>query len=246
MQRYIEIVLKSHKNHQINFAPYINQLLPLRSMKRYLSEYLATFILLFTGMGSVIVDQTMGEALGLPGIAAVWGLVIIALIYAFGDISGAHLNPAVTVAFAVDKRFEWKEVPFFVIAQLAGALSASLLLKFLFPASDTLGITRPAGREVQSFILEVLMAFIIMMVILRVSVGAKEKGITAGIAIGATVWLLVLFGGPVSGTSLNPTRSLAPALVSGHFDSLWIYLTAPFIGMISAVYAHRVLHNEAM
>lgn len=188
----------------------------------------------------------MGGALGLPGIAAVWGFVIIALIYAFGDISGAHLNPAVTVAFAVDKRFEWKEVPFFVIAQLAGALSASLILHFLFPASETLGITQPSGSAAQSFILEVIMTFIIMMIILRVSVGAKEKGITAGIAIGATVWFLVLFGGPVSGTSLNPTRSLAPALVSGHFDGLWIYLTAPFIGMIAAVYAHRVLHNEAM
>ncbi|MBS1611641.1 MAG: aquaporin [Bacteroidetes bacterium] len=215
-------------------------------MKRYLSEFLATFILLFTGTGSVIVHQTMGETLGLPGIAAVWGLVIIALIYAFGDISGAHLNPAVTVAFAVDKRFEWKEVPFFIMAQFAGAVAASLTLHFLFPASDTLGITKPAGSDMQSFILEVIMTFIIMMIILRVSVGAKEKGITAGIAIGATVWLLVLFGGPVSGCSLNPTRSLAPALVTGHFEGLWIYLTAPFIGMISAVFAHRVLHNEAM
>ena len=218
----------------------------LHFMKRYLSEYLATFILIFCGTGSVVVHQTMGGALGLPGIAAVWGFVIIALIYAFGDISGAHLNPAVTVAFAVDKRFEWKEVPFFLLAQLAGALSASIFLKFLFPASDTLGITQPAGSNAQSFILEVVMAFIIMMVILRVSVGAKEKGITAGLAIGATVWFLVLFGGPVSGTSLNPTRSLAPALVSGHFNALWIYLTAPFIGMLAAVYAHRVLHNEAM
>lgn len=218
----------------------------LHFMKRYLSEYLATFILIFCGTGSVVVHQTMGEALGLPGIAAVWGFVIIALIYAFGDISGAHLNPAVTVAFAVDKRFEWKEVPFFLLAQLAGALSASMLLKFLFPANDTLGITQPAGSNAQSFILEVVMAFIIMMVILRVSVGAKEKGITAGLAIGATVWFLVLFGGPVSGTSLNPTRSLAPALVSGHFNALWIYLTAPFLGMLAAVYAHRVLHNEAM
>lgn len=215
-------------------------------MKRYLSEYLATFILIFCGTGSVVVHQTLGGALGLTGIAAVWGFVIIALIYAFGDISGAHLNPAVTVAFAVDKRFEWKEVPFFIMAQFAGAVGASLTLHFLFPASTTLGITKPAGSDMQSFILEVIMTFIIMMIILRVSVGAKEKGITAGIAIGATVWLLVLFGGPVSGCSLNPTRSLAPALVTGHFEGLWIYLTAPFIGMISAVFAHRILHNEAM
>ncbi len=129
-------------------------------MKRYLSEYLATFILIFTGTGSVIVHQTMGEALGLPGIAAVWGLVIIALIYAFGDISGAHLNPAVTVAFAVDKRFEWKEVPFFIGSQLAGALTASMALHFLFPTSDTLGITHPSGSNAQTFVLEIIMTFI--------------------------------------------------------------------------------------
>lgn len=214
-------------------------------MKKYLSEFLGTFILLFVGTGAVIVNQQT-SALGLPGIAAVWGLVIIALIYAFGDISGTHINPAVTVAFAVDKRFEWKEVPAYLVSQLLGALAASGLLRFLFPANQTLGITQPLpGGELQSFILEVVMTFILMMVILRVSTGAKEKGITAGIAIGATVWLLVLFAGPISGTSLNPTRSLGPAIISGNMQSLWIYLTAPFLGALAAVFAHRVLSRES-
>jgi aquaporin Z len=214
-------------------------------MKRYLSECIGTFILLFVGTGSVIVDQQT-HALGLVGIATVWGLVIIALIYAFGDISGTHINPAVTVAFAIDKRFEWKDVPAYLGSQLLGALLASGLLHFLFPDNKTLGITQPLpGGEVQSFILEVVMTFILMMIILRVSTGAKEKGITAGIVIGATVWLLVLFGGPISGASLNPTRSIAPAIISGNFQSLWIYLTAPFAGTLLGVVVHRLLHNES-
>lgn len=214
-------------------------------MKKYLSECIGTFILLFVGTGSVIVNQQTG-ALGLMGIATVWGLVIIALIYAFGDISGTHINPAVTVAFAVDKRFEWKEVPAYLGSQLLGAFMASGLLRFLFPDNKTLGITQPLpGGEMQSFILEVVMTFILMLIILRVSTGAKEKGITAGIVIGATVWLLVLFGGPISGASLNPTRSIAPAVISENLQNLWIYLTAPFAGTILAVFVHRLLHNES-
>ena len=214
-------------------------------MKKYLSECIGTFILLFVGTGSVIVDQQT-HALGLVGIATVWGLAIIALVYAFGDISGTHINPAVTVAFAVDKRFEWKEVPAYLGSQLLGAFLASGLLHFLFRDSKTLGITQPLpGGEMQSFILEVVMTFILMMVILRVSTGAKEKGITAGIVIGATVWLLVLFGGPICGTSLNPTRSIAPAIVSGNIQNLWIYLTAPFVGAILGVLVHRLLINES-
>lgn len=212
-------------------------------MKKYLTEAIGMFILVFVGTGSVVVEMETA-ALGLPGIAAVWGLVIIALIYAFGDISGTHINPAVTVAFAVDKRFSWSEVPAYLFAQLIGAFGASLLLHFLFPLANNLGVTQPSGSELQSLILETIMTFILMIVILRVSVGAKEKGITAGIAIGGTVWLLVLFGGPVSGTGLNPTRSLAPALVTGNFNALWLYILGPFLGAIAAVFVHRLIHSE--
>lgn len=211
-------------------------------MKKYLSEALGTFILIFAGTGCVIVNTQTNGALGLPGIAAVWGLLIIALIYAFGDISGTHLNPVVTVAFAVDKRFEWKEVPAYLGSQFTGALTGSLALHLLFPDDTRLGVTQPSGSESQAFIMELIMTFILMIVILRVSVGAKEKGITAGIAIGGTVWLLVLFGGPVCGTSLNPTRSLAPAIVTGNMNAIWVYLTAPFAGALSAVFVHKLLH----
>ena len=214
-------------------------------MKKYLAEVIGTFILLFVGTGCVVVEQQTG-ALGLTGIATVWGLVIIALIYAFGDISGTHLNPAVTVAFAVDKRFEWKEVPAYLVAQFIGAISASVLLHSLFPENKTLGITQPSGTILQAFILETVMTFILMLIILRVSVGAKEKGITAGIAIGGTVWFVVLVGGPMCGTSLNPTRSLAPAIVTANFQSLWLYMVAPFVGALSAVLVHRILHSEPL
>lgn len=213
-------------------------------MKKYLSEFIGTFILVFAGTGVVIVDQQTGGAVTLTGIAACWGMIIVATVYAFGDISGNHINPAVTIAMAVDKRFEWKEVPAFLIAQLLGAFGASLLLHFLFPDNTTLGATQPEGSVIQSFIMEVIMTFILLLVILRVSTGSKEKGITAGLVIGATVGFLVLFGGPVSGTSLNPTRSLAPAIVSGNMNALWIYLTAPIIGAVGAVFAHRVLHTK--
>lgn len=214
-------------------------------MKKYLSEFIGTFILLFAGTGVVVVHQLNNGVVTLPGIAACWGLIIIATVYAFGDISGNHINPAVTIAFAVDKRFEWKEVPGYLTAQLLGAVAASFTLHLLFPENLTLGLTQPSGPWYQSFILEVIMTFILMMVILRVSTGAKEKGITAGIVIGATVWFLVLFGGPVSGCSLNPTRSLAPAIVTMNFANLWIYLTGPFAGALLAVLVHRVLHEEA-
>jgi aquaporin Z len=213
-------------------------------MKKYLSEFIGTFILVFAGTGVVIVNQEMNGVVTLAGIAACWGLIIIATVYSFGDISGNHINPAVTLAFAFDKRFEWKEVPFYLTAQLAGALTASGLLRFMFPSNKNLGITLPSGSWQQAFLLEIVMTFMLLMVILRVSTGAKEKGITAGIVIGATVWFLVLFGGPVSGTSLNPTRSLAPALVSGNLHYLWIYLTAPFSGALFAVVVHRVLHSN--
>ncbi len=213
-------------------------------MKKYLSEFIGTFILIFAGTGVVIVNQEMADVVTLPGISACWGLIILATVYAFGDISGNHINPAVTIAFAVDKRFEWKEVPPYIIAQLLGAFSASLLLHFLFPASAGLGLTQPSGSIMQSFILEVVMTFILLLVILRVSTGAKEKGITAGIVIGSTVAFLVLFGGPVSGTSLNPTRSIAPAVIAGNFNALWVYIVAPVVGAVLAVLVHRVIHTE--
>lgn len=204
-------------------------------MKRLFAEYLGTFALVFAGTGAIVINHASHGAITHAGIALTFGLIVLAMIYTFGDVSGAHLNPAVTTAFAVARRFPWRTVPAYIAAQLAGAVSASALLRALFPTDATLGATLPAGSAVQSFILEVVLTLLLMVVILSVSTGAKEKGITAGIAIGAVIALEAMFAGPICGASMNPTRSLAPALVSGHLEHLWIYLAGPMLGAALAV-----------
>jgi aquaporin Z len=204
-------------------------------MRKLLAELLGTFTLVFAGTGAIVINHASGGAIGHAGIALTFGLVVLAMIYTFGDVSGAHLNPAVTMAFAGAGRFPWREVPCYVLAQAAGAFGASGLLRALFPNDVTLGATFPSGTVGQSFILEFVLTAILMLTILSVSTGAKEKGVTAGIAIGAVIALEAMFAGPISGASMNPLRSLAPAVVSGHTEHLWAYLTAPLAGAFLAV-----------
>ena len=200
-----------------------------------LAEFLGTFALVFAGTGAIVINDSSGGVIGHAGIALTFGLVVLAMIYTFGDVSGAHLNPAVTLGFAAARRFPAKEIPGYISAQLGGAFAASGLLKLLFPAHASLGATLPAGSAMQSFILEIVLTAILMMVILSVSTGSKEKGVTAGIAIGAVVALEAMFAGPVSGASMNPARSLAPAIVSGNFLHLWLYPVATVLGALTAV-----------
>src|SRR5438128_6055736 len=204
-------------------------------MRKCFSEFLGSFGLVFSGTGAIVIDQVSGGAITHAGVALTFGLVVLAMIYAFGDVSGAHLNPAVTTAFAVARRFPWRAVPGYVLSQILGALAASGLLRVLFPANSTLGVTLPAGEAWQSFVLEVVLTFLLMLVILSVSTGAKEKGITAGMAVGAVIGLEAMFAGPICGASMNPARSLATALVSGHLGSLGVYLIAPTLGWVLAV-----------
>ena len=204
-------------------------------MKKLLAEYLGTFCLVFAGGGAIVINQASGGVIGHPGVAITFGLVILAMIYTFGDVSGAHFNPAVTLGFAAAGRLPWREVLPYIGAQVLGALSASVVLRILFPADDLLGATLPAGSNFQSFLLEVILTAILMLTILSVSTGAKEKGVTAGIAIGSVIGLEAMFAGPICGASMNPARSLGPALVSGHLGHLWIYLLAPVAGALLAV-----------
>ena len=204
-------------------------------MKKYFSEFLGTFCLVFAGTGAIVINQTTGGVISHAGIAFTFGLVVMAMIYTFGDISGAHLNPAVTCGFVAARRMQVGEGVFYILSQLAGAIGASATMHFLFPLNASLGLTLPAGSAIQSFILEFLLTAILMLVILSVSTGAKEKGITAGIAIGGVIALEAMFAGPISGASMNPARSLAPALIANNLSSLWIYLIAPVAGALLAV-----------
>jgi aquaporin Z len=204
-------------------------------MRKLATEMFGTFVLVFTGTAAIVVNQVHGHVTHV-GVSLVFGLIVLALIYALGDVSGAHINPAVTLGFAAARRFPLRWVVPYILSQCAGALLASLFLRLLFPRHDGLGETRPIpGLPWQSFALEVFLTLLLMVVVLAVSIGAKEKGIMAGVAVGSIIALEALFAGPVSGASMNPARSLAPALVSGNIKDLWIYLTAPVAGAVLAV-----------
>ena len=176
--------------------------------------------------------------------ALTFGLVVLAMIYTVGDISGAHLNPAVTLGFWAARRLPGKSVPLYLLSQCAGALLASATLRLLFPDNVLLGGTQPAGPVYQSFVLEFILTALLMFVILNVSTGAKEKGITAGIAVGAVIALEAMFAGPICGASMNPARSLAPAIVSGHLENIWVYLAAPLLGAGAAVLSCRCVQEQ--
>ena len=209
-------------------------LIEIATRRKLAAEFFGTFALVFAGTGAIVADS-LGGKLTHIGIALTFGLVVMSMIYAFGDISGAHFNPAVTLGFCAARRMAWSGFAPYVLVQCAGAVAASLLLRISFPGHATLGATHPTGPAGQSLIFEILLTWLLMLVILCVSTGAKEKGITAGIAIGGVIALEALFGGPVSGASMNPARSLGPALAGGNFADLWIYFIGPAAGALLAV-----------
>ncbi len=213
-------------------------------MKKFGAEFIGTFALVFAGTGAIVINETSGGAITHVGIALTFGLIILAMIYTLGDISGAHLNPAVTLGFWFSRRLAGRKVLPYVVSQCAGALAASGIMRLLFPQNALLGTTRPAGPELQSFVLEFLLTALLMFVILGVSTGAREKGITAGIVVGSVIALEAMFAGPICGASMNPARSLGPAVISGHFGSLWIYLLAPVLGAAFGVLGCRCVREE--
>jgi aquaporin Z len=209
-------------------------------MKQYAAEAIGTFALVFAGTGAIVINEVSGGKVTHIGISLTFGLVVMAMIYAVGDVSGAHLNPAVTLGFWFARRFSATSALPYIGSQLIGAFAASGLLWAMFQGSD-LGATHPAGSVWQTFTLETVLTAMLMFVILGVATGSKEKGLLAGVAIGGVIAFEALFAGPISGASMNPARSLAPAVVSGSIADVWIYLAAPVLGAAIGVLGHKAI-----
>lgn len=207
------------------------------------AELIGTFALVFAGAGAIMVGAKT-HALGHVGVAISFGLVIMVMIYAVGHISGAHFNPAVSLAFALTRHFPWSRVAAYWTAQAAGAIIAAAILRGSLGNVAHVGATLPSGSQGQSFLWEVVLSFFLMFVIMAVATDTRAVGEAAAIAIGATVGLDAMFGGPISGASMNPARSLGPALVSGDLHALWLYLVAPPLGAALGALAYQYVRAE--
>lgn len=216
-------------------------MLQLISMKRLVGEFLGTFCLVFCGTGSIVINEETGGSITHVGVALTFGLIVMSMIFSFGHISGAHMNPAVTIGLSISGRFKSRNIILYIIFQLSGAILASVILKLLFPRNEYLGSTMPSGSDYQSFILEGMLTYILMLVILTSTTKNDQTLIVPALAIGGTAGLEAFFAGPICGASMNPARSIAPAIISGHYISLWIYILAPILGSVLAVLSFKIL-----
>jgi MIP family channel proteins len=204
--------------------------------RKYLAEMAGTFGIVFIGTGSIVLNDFTDGGITHPGVSAAFGLIVMAMIYLFGKISGSHFNPAVTLSLWLARKFERHQVLPYLVSQLLGAFLGSLLLRLLFPAALSLGETLPANDAVLgAFLLEFLMTFLLMFLVMLLVLDVIKKPNASGALIGSLIFLEALFGGPFSGASMNPARSIAPALVSGHIQHLWVYIAAPILGAFFAI-----------
>jgi aquaporin NIP len=220
----------------------MDQSLPLA--RRTAAEGIAAFALVFAGCGAIVTDSEYGGALGVVGVGLVFGLVIMVMIYATGHLSGAHINPAVTIAFALTRHFPRAEAAAYVAAQVAGASAAALVLLAIWPDQPAeLGATVPTVGAGSALVYEALLTAFLMFVIMAVATDTRAVGAAAAIAIGGTVGLDALIGGPVTGASMNPARSLGPALASGTWDDFWVYLAGPILGAAAGALAYQAIRG---
>jgi MIP family channel proteins len=214
------------------------------AFQTFLAEFVGTFALVFAGCGAIVIDSVSHGQITHVGVAIVFGLVIAAMIYATGHISGAHLNPAVTLAFTFTRHFPVRRVPLYWTAQLLGATIAALLLRAMFGNVAHLGATLPSGSDGQSLVLEIVLTLFLMLVIMAVATDDRAVGQAAAIAIGGTVLLDAMFGGPISGASMNPARSFGPALGSNTWQSYWVYVFGPVIGALVGAGIYELIRGE--
>ena len=213
-------------------------------LKRCVTEAIGTACLVFAGTGAIIINEVSGGAIGHIGIALTFGMVVAAMIYSTGHISGAHINPAVTLGFAITKNFPWKEVPYYWVSQIIGAVLASGALSLMFGTIGNMGATVPYGSDIQSLALEIILTFILMFVIMAMATDIRSVGGAAAVAIGMTVALEAMFAGPISGASMNPARSFGPALLSSEWASHWLYWVGPMAGASIGAIVYHWLKKE--
>jgi len=211
-------------------------------LQKLIAEVVGTYFVIFAGCAAVVVNLDMDKVVTLPGISITWGLVVMVMVYSVGHISGAHFNPAVTIAFATTKRFPWKQVPPYIVAQVIGSTLASGTLRLMFSGNQNHFVgTMPAGSDMQSFVIEFIITFYLMFVVSGVATDNRAIGELAGLAVGSTVLLNVLFAGPISGASMNPARSLGPAIVHRQFKGIWIYIVSPILGATSGAWVYNLI-----
>jgi aquaporin NIP len=216
-------------------------------VRRSLAEALAAFALVFAGCGAIVTDARYDGALGAVGVALVFGLVIMVMVYATGHLSGAHINPAVTLAFTLTRHFPARDAAAYVLAQVAGALAGAMLLLAIWPDRPAdLGATVPSVGLGSALVYEIVLTAFLMFVIMAVATDTRAVGAAAAIAIGATVGLDALFGGPVTGASMNPARSLGPAIAAGQWQDFWIYLAGPAIGAALGALAYQGVRGPSV
>ncbi|KAL6619582.1 hypothetical protein ACP70R_034721 [Stipagrostis hirtigluma subsp. patula] len=211
-------------------------------VQKIIAEIVGTYFLIFAGCAAVAVNLRTGGTVTFPGVCITWGLAVMVMVYSVGHISGAHLNPAVSVAFATCGRFPWKQVPAYAAAQVVGSTAASLTLRLVFgSAREHFVGTVPAGSDVQSLVIEFIISFNLMFVVSGVATDNRAIGELAGLAVGATVLLNVLFAGPISGGSMNPARTLGPAIVVGRYAGIWVYFAGPICGTVAGAWAYNLI-----
>lgn len=215
-----------------------------KSLRLGLAELIGTYFLVFFGTGAMVVNGAYEGVITHLGVALAFGVVVMGMIFALGDVSGAHMNPAVSIAFWSIGKLPFKRLISFIPFQLLGALLASFTLVLLFPNQQHYGETVPQGSWEQSFLMEFILSLFLMLVIIFNATGSKEKGITAAIAIGFSVFICALVGGPISVASMNPARTFGPAVASGNYAHFWIYLVAPIVAMVLAVFIWKYIFNE--